>query len=145
MLKFLLLFLLVINSIFATDLNWVKEPDLVFDDKEKNWKISFEISQEYDVEVAIIDMGSNKILRHLAAGLLGKNPPQPLVANSKAQNLIWDGKNDFGVTISDFSKIAVQVRVGMSVNLKILWVATLTLFIQKKSVKEIMRHGASQV
>ena len=45
--------------------------------------------------VAIED-AKGKVVRHLVAGMLGKNPPAPLQPNSLAQTLTWDGKDDFG-------------------------------------------------
>ena len=43
-----------------------------------------------------VEDAQGKIIRHLAAGVLGKNPPEPLQPNSLAQSLTWDGKDDFG-------------------------------------------------
>ena len=59
-------------------------------------KITFTVSAPTDVEVAVLDP-AGKVVRHLAAGVLGaKNPPpEPLVAGL-AQSLVWDGKDDAG-------------------------------------------------
>ena len=48
-----------------------------------------------DVAVTIED-AKGKVIRHLVAGVLGKNPPEPLQADTLAQSLAWDGKDDFG-------------------------------------------------
>ena len=37
------------------------------------------------------------IVRHLAAGVLGENAPEPLKASSLEQTLVWDGKDDDGL------------------------------------------------
>jgi hypothetical protein len=55
--------------------------------------ISFAVDRETDVAVYIED-AAGKIVRHLAAGALGKNPPEPLKANSLEQSVEWDGRDD---------------------------------------------------
>jgi hypothetical protein len=72
-------------------------------------KVSFAVSAATDVAVYIED-AKGKIVRHLVAGALGKNPPEPLKANSLEQSVEWDGRDDDG-------KVAVggpfKVRVGL--------------------------------
>src|ERR1700722_9842561 len=58
-------------------------------------RIEFTVDRPTDVAVHVED-SEGKIVRHLAAGVLGKNPPEPLQPNSLAQSLQWDGKDDFG-------------------------------------------------
>jgi hypothetical protein len=58
-------------------------------------RISFEVSTPTDVAVAVLDAGG-KTVRHLAAGVLGPNPPEPFVKNRLAQTLTWDHADDFG-------------------------------------------------
>ena len=58
-------------------------------------KISFAASAATDVEVAIVG-ADGRVVRHLAAGMLGKNAPEPLQKDSLAQELLWDGKDDAG-------------------------------------------------
>ena len=48
--------------------------------------------------------------------MLGKAPPPPLRAESKAQTLEWDGKNDYREAAQD-GPFQVQVRAGMGVKL----------------------------
>ena len=57
-------------------------------------RIDFAVDRETDVAVFIED-GSGKVVRHLVAGVLGKNPPEPLKAGSLSQSVEWDGLNDF--------------------------------------------------
>ena len=64
-----------------------------------------------DVAVTIED-ANGKIIRHLAAGVLGKNPPEPLQPNTLAQSLDWDGKDDFGKPAAD-GPFKVRVQLGM--------------------------------
>ena len=59
-------------------------------------KIAFAVSAPTDVEVAILD-AKGAIVRHLAAGLLGKSAPEPFKKDSLVQELVWDGKDDNGV------------------------------------------------
>jgi hypothetical protein len=57
-------------------------------------RIEFAVDRETDVAVFIED-GNGKVVRHLVAGLLGKNPPPPLKPGL-AQSIEWDGKADYG-------------------------------------------------
>jgi hypothetical protein len=59
-------------------------------------RIDFAVSRPTDVAVSIED-AQGKIVRHLAAGVLGPNAPAPLKPNSLEQSLVWDGKDDAGV------------------------------------------------
>src|SRR5689334_15353749 len=59
-------------------------------------KIAFTVAKPIDVEVAVLDADS-KVVRHLAAGVLGaKNPPPAPLVPGFAQELLWDGKTDAG-------------------------------------------------
>jgi len=77
-------------------------------------KISFSVTGKTDVEVAVLDSGG-KVVRHLAAGVLGgaKPPPPPLKAGL-SQNLEWDMRNDLGKPAAG-GPFKVRVRAGMSV------------------------------
>jgi len=56
-------------------------------------KISFAVSAASDVEVAVLDK-TGKVVRHLAAGLLGKHAPAPFQPGSLSQTVTWNGKDD---------------------------------------------------
>jgi len=70
-------------------------------------KISFEVSRATDVEVAVLD-ADGKVVRHLAAGVLGPKAPAPLQKGTLKQELVWDGKDDNGKPV-----VAVKVRVSL--------------------------------
>jgi hypothetical protein len=74
-------------------------------------KITFAVSAPTDVEVAILD-GKGRIVRHLAAGRLSENAPEPFKRDSLAQEIIWDGKGDYGEAAEG---AAVRVRLGMRI------------------------------
>jgi hypothetical protein len=57
--------------------------------------IEFAVDRATDAAV-FIENSRGEIVRHLVAGVLGKNPPMPFKANSLAQSLEWDGKADYG-------------------------------------------------
>jgi hypothetical protein len=87
--------LLLAGVVCAADVppRFVKKPTAVrAGDKTK---IDFSVDRDTDVAITVED-AKGKIIRHLVAGVLGKNPPQPLEANTRAQSLSWDGKDDFG-------------------------------------------------
>lgn len=115
---FSVLFLIALTGAQAEELSWVKAPEVKVDPASKQWTVSFELSRMADVEVAIVDAANGVVVRHLAAGVLGKNPPAPLKADSAAQQIVWDGKDDYGQTAADASKLAVRVRAGMGSKLK---------------------------
>lgn len=99
-------------------LEFTAKPQLSWDDQEKAWTVTFALSRFADVEVAIVDPATSAVVRHLAAGVLGENPPSPLAARSLSQSLRWDGKDDFRQPVAEASKLAVRVRAGMGVALK---------------------------
>ena len=79
-----------------------------------NYKIDFALSAATDVEVAVLD-SAGKIVRHLAAGVLGaKNPPPEPLKAGLAQSLEWDGRDDLGKPAAG-GPFKVRVRAGMSV------------------------------
>jgi hypothetical protein len=73
--------------------------------------IKFTPSQPTDVEVAILD-AQGKVVRHLGAGLLGKNAPPPLKKKSLSQELLWDRKDDLGRAAKG-GPFKVRVRAGL--------------------------------
>jgi len=76
-------------------------------------EIAFSVSAPTDVEVAILDAGG-RVVRHLAAGLLGENAPPPF-HKGLTQELTWDGTDDAGAA-ADPAKgpYAVRVSIGLS-------------------------------
>ena len=77
---------LLVGSLNAAEVPpaFTKKPTAVkADDKIK---IDFTVDRHTDVAVTVED-DQGKIVRHLAAGVLGKNPPEPLQPNSLAQSL----------------------------------------------------------
>jgi len=73
-------------------------------------KISFRVSAPTDVAV-YVENSKGEVVRHLAAGVLGRSPPAPLKPNSLEQSVAWDGKDDRGksATAGPF-----KVRVGLT-------------------------------
>ncbi|HOX07375.1 MAG TPA: hypothetical protein PK280_13315 [Planctomycetota bacterium] len=80
----------------------------------ENVKIDFALSAPADVEVAVLG-ADGKIVRHLAAGVLGaKNPPPEPLKAGLVQSLQWDGRDDFGKPATG-GPFKVRVQAGMSV------------------------------
>ncbi|MCX7591271.1 MAG: hypothetical protein N2255_06540 [Kiritimatiellae bacterium] len=78
--------------------------------------ISFEVDTPSDVEVAVLDSGG-RVVRHLAAGVLGPNAPAPLQKGSLKQTLVWDGKDDQGKPVT-VGGLRVRVRLGLKPQLE---------------------------
>jgi hypothetical protein len=74
-------------------------------------KIEFAVDRNTDVAVYVED-AQGKVIRHLAGGVLGANPPAPLVANALAQSLEWNGRDDWGKPAAG-GPFKVRVRLGM--------------------------------
>ncbi|MHC4917673.1 MAG: hypothetical protein ACYTGB_19535, partial [Planctomycetota bacterium] len=72
--------------------------------------ISFEASRAIDVEVAVLD-AKGKVVRHLAAGLLGEHAPAPFARGQLKQTLVWGGKDDVGKPAGE-GPFSVRVRLG---------------------------------
>lgn len=77
----------------------------------KTTKIEFTVDRPTDVAVTIED-AEGRIIRHLAAGVLGPNPPAPLKPDTLAQSLDWDGKDNFGKRAAG-GPLRVRVQLGM--------------------------------
>lgn len=69
-------------------------------------KIEFTVTESAIVTVSINDTAGN-VVRHLASGLLGSNPPTPLQPNTLAQTLYWDHGNDRGQRFSGSYEVVV--------------------------------------
>jgi hypothetical protein len=78
-------------------------------------KVVFSVPKPTDVEVAIVD-AQGKVVRHLAAGVLGgANPPPAPLAPGLSQALEWDGKDDLGRAARG-GPFRARVRTGMKVS-----------------------------
>ena len=76
-------------------------------------KITFAVDRETDVAVYIEDAEGN-IVRHLVAGVPGRNPPPPLRPGSLRQTLHWDGTDDLGRPLPE-GRYRVRVCAGLRV------------------------------
>ncbi len=73
-------------------------------------KIDFAVDRETDVAVFILD-AKGKVVRHLVAGVLGKNPPKPLKPGL-AQSIEWDMRADYGRP-AEGGPFKVRVALGV--------------------------------
>lgn len=77
-------------------------------------RITFAVAAPTDVEVAVLN-AQGGVVRQLAAGALGGGnpPPEPLRAGLR-QELVWDGRDDFGKAAAG-GPFKIRVRAGLSV------------------------------
>ncbi|HOX08799.1 MAG TPA: hypothetical protein PK280_20565 [Planctomycetota bacterium] len=76
-------------------------------------KIAFTVSAPTDVEVAVLG-ADGKVIRSLAAGVLGaKNPPPEPLKAGLTQEIVWDGKDDFGKPAAGAAKVRVRAGTGV--------------------------------
>jgi len=100
-------------SVPAADFSFTSKPTVT--KAGAGAKIRFAISAATDVEVAILD-ARGKIVRHLAAGMLGDRAPSPLKPGVLKQELTWDGKDDLGRAVK--GPVRVRVRAGSEAKLE---------------------------
>lgn len=78
----------------------------------KGATITFASKGNCDVTVAI-ENADGQILRHFASGVLGPNAPEPFQKDALKQTLVWDGKDDQGRYLPDWTKTRVRVSLGL--------------------------------
>lgn len=74
-------------------------------------RIDFTVDRETDVSV-FIESADGRVVRHLVAGVLGKNPPPPLKPDSLQQSIRWDGLADYGKP-AGAGPFTVRVALGL--------------------------------
>jgi hypothetical protein len=77
--------------------SFTAKPKVVHDGA--GYRLTFAVSQATDATAWVVD-GQGHIVRHLAAGVLGKNAPAPFKADSLEQSILWDGKDDAGQPVT---------------------------------------------
>src|SRR5262245_54166812 len=102
----------MVGPVTAQELQFQKPPTAVRQDGKT--VITFTVSAPADGEVAGLG-AAGKVVRHLAAGVLGKKtpPPEPLKPGLD-QTLLWDGTDDQGKP-AVAGPFKVRVRGGMRV------------------------------
>ncbi len=76
-------------------------------------KVRIEFAADRETDVAVfIENSKGKVVRHLVAGVLGKNPPPPLKPNSLEQSILWDRKDNAGKPAAG-GPFKVRVTLGM--------------------------------
>ena len=77
-------------------------------------KVNVEFAVNHETDVAVyIENAKGEIIRHLVAGVLGANAPEPLKAGSLEQSVVWDGKDDDKQTAAGGP---FQFRVGLGLS-----------------------------
>jgi hypothetical protein len=78
-------------------------------------RVRFTVSKPTDVEVSVLDAKS-RVVRHLAAGVIGRGTPVAPLRAGLAQELAWHGKDDLGKPAAR-GPFSIRVRVGLGVEL----------------------------
>ncbi len=95
----------------AGEVKFVHEPTMV--KVGDRFEVRFAVSASTDVEVSILD-NDNRIVRHLAAGVIGPeaNSPAPLT-KGLSQRVGWDGTDDDGQPAGP-GPFSARVRAGLT-------------------------------
>jgi hypothetical protein len=119
---------------------FVKPPTLTRDGDRVT--VSFETKGLCDVVVAIED-SDGRILRHLAYGVLGANAPEPFKKNSRAQQIVWDGKDNSGRYIDDKDGIIVRVSLGLKPQLEktLFWHPKKRIALERNPLMAVQPEG----
>jgi len=108
----LVLALAVVRSpTVAAEVQFAKGPTAVRSGEKVT--ITFAVAAPTDVEVAILD-AKGKVVRHLAAGVLGKAKAPPPLKPGLEQTLVWDGTDDLREK-AEAGPFTARVRIGMGV------------------------------
>ncbi|QDU97577.1 NHL repeat protein [Lignipirellula cremea] len=94
------------EAVFA----FTEKPTVVRGDNQ--FVITFASQAYCDVSV-VVENGDGRIVRHLAAGVLGENAPEPLQPHSLRQRIVWDGKDDRGAYLDPVAGHRVRVSLGL--------------------------------
>jgi hypothetical protein len=73
-------------------------------------RIQFSVAETCDVAV-FVENEAGKVVRHIAAGRLGRKAPSPLQTNSLSQTLLWDKLDDNGNAIN--GEFKVKIGLGL--------------------------------
>jgi len=90
---------------------FTQKPAVKLVGKDK-YEISFGVKGYCDVAVDMIDE-KGVVVRHIAAGVLGKNAPAPFQKDSLSQKIYWLGKDDLGIYVKEPDKLRARVRLGL--------------------------------
>jgi len=77
----------------------------------RNVRIEFAVNVKTDVAV-YVEGAKGRVVRHLAAGVLGDRAPKPLVPGTLAQSLVWDRTDDLGRPVPP-GKYTVRIAAGL--------------------------------
>ncbi len=78
----------------------------------RDFEIEFAV-QDYCDATVVVEGPDKKIIRHLAAGVLGQNAPEPFQRGTLKQSLLWDGKNDRQEYVEHVDDCAIRVSLGL--------------------------------
>ncbi|HOX07674.1 MAG TPA: hypothetical protein PK280_14840 [Planctomycetota bacterium] len=110
--KLTTLLLMICPALAAGEASFSTKPSAAKDGDKV--KIAFAVAASTDVEVAVL-AADGKVVRHLAAGVLGgKNPPPEPLKAGLSQEMAWDGKDDFGKAAAG-GPFKIRVRAGTGV------------------------------
>ncbi len=90
---------------------FTQKPAVKLVGKDK-YEITFAVKGYCDVTADMIDADGN-VVRHIGAGVLGKNAPKPFQKDSLSQKIHWLGKDDLGTYVKEPEKLRARVRLGL--------------------------------
>ncbi len=102
--------MLATTTVSADEIVFVRKPTAK--KAGDTWKVSFSVSQTTDVEVSVLDK-EGRVVRHLAAGIIGQEVSPPPLKTGLSQSLIWDGKDDNEKPVGG-GPFTARVRAGLT-------------------------------
>lgn len=106
--------LLLAGTAWGADVGFVRPP--AAENRDGKVVIRFSSKTITDAEVAILN-AKEEVVRSLAAGMLGKNAPEPFSKDAMEQEVAWDGLDDDGKPASG-GPFKARVRLGLQPKLE---------------------------
>ncbi len=90
---------------------FIQKPKVTIVAKDK-YAITFAVKGNCDVTAGVVDR-EGRVVRHLGAGVLGPNAPEPFQKGTLVQKIYWNGKDDLGRYVKEPDALRVSIQLGL--------------------------------